>query len=208
MTFVQLPTDGAGKKLRTSTIGDEHAQHVVPVRSDGSEVHTTEGLFVVACRRVAKAASAPYLAVYNTALSGVVVEVTHARVGQVVDAAVTGLARQYDLFRFTSYGATGDLIANATIPRTDTTMDDPPALVVAKRKGAAALALVGTATEPLAFDVLGEEETGSAGISDWLWNEETLGKPITLREGEGVAVVQDSVAGVGLLSAIMRFRVI
>jgi len=159
---------------------------------------STAGFYIAAALAMAKGASKNYLTLFN-ADADLVVQVSAVKLVQELTAAVTGLARGYRLFPINSHSG-GTLV---TPQKTDTLWPNLNANITARSNGVTAN-IVGGA---VAAESLNEEETGAAGNSVWIYRERDATEPLILRQNEGVVVQQDAVAGVGLLSALIYFRV-
>lgn len=168
----------------------------------------TDNIYSVVCPAAPKGSSRNYLTVYNDD-AALKVDILYVRVTQILTAAVTGLARGYGLFRFANAGGAGPSAGGEarTIRRLNTDGTAIDADITARTGVASTITLVGaTEAEALAWAVLGEEETGSAGqnvLFDW----REAGMPIVLNTDEGIVVQQDATAGTGTVAVTCFFRV-
>lgn len=193
-------TTANGTVTPTHLIGGKEFQVVMVAGFDG---HISKDRYTLVGYRMVKAASKVYVGIHNGTGSGRLVEVGLVKLQQISDAAIVGLSRGYALHRNTGISG-GVQVVNAGLQRADTLSADPPAAVVARRDG---LTVTGAPAEPLSVATLSEEETAGPGEEAILWNAERQGGGIILREGQGIHVVQDAIAGVGLLSAVIAFDV-
>lgn len=160
-----------------------------------------DGIYVVVAALMAKAASKVYLSVLNTSTK--IIEVRRVEVHQTVTAAVTGLVRGYQLVAITAHSG-GTVVPAAQIAKTDSALADPVGTAVNVRKDG--VTITAAPQSALGIASLCEDETGGSPTAI-LWDAERIGGPIRLRQNQGVAIQQDNVAGVGLLSAIIHVRV-
>lgn len=156
------------------------------------------GYYVFPALAMAKGASKNYLTLFNGDADRVV-QVAAVKLIQELSAAVVGLARGYRLLPINSHSG-GTLV---TAQKLDNNFPDLSANIVSRKDGVT-VNIVGA---PVGIESLNEEETGAAGKSAWLYRESDAGQPLILRQNQGIVVQQDAVAGNGLLSVLIYFRV-
>jgi hypothetical protein len=195
-SYVQLPPDSTGKRLRTflrSVLGVDVHEQVVQL--EGKSVAT----YSFSAVGSAAGADKHHLTMFNAIGSGKVVEVLAVRVAMETTAAVTGFPARFNLSR-TSSDATGGT------PLSAVKLDTQNVALPAQISGQSAPTGAPTAAGVVTVGSVNPEETGGAPTVD-MYREDPGCQPLTLREGEGVTVQQYPTANAGAVSVHVLFRV-
>jgi hypothetical protein len=182
--YIQLPTEGAGKKLRTRDLGAAGHDQFVALGALPTYYYWTG--------YVTGAAGKVYLDLWNATGSGKVVRVKKVYVQSNL-AAVTGAQSLFDFVRTTAIGTAGTALTAALADTTDAAV---PAQITA-RTGATGGATSGTPTL-FGYPAWSEETAAPAALMGMIAAnpEGPEIKEIVLRENQGFAVKQPT-AGAG-----------
>jgi hypothetical protein len=143
-----------------------------------------------------------HLALFNGPGSGKIVHVNRVEVVNHLTVNIAGVAVTFYLPRVTTAG-TG---TSAPVRLLDLSDQAPPAQVTAKHTFTVQPAV--TPNAELAGAALNTEETGAVVKAVVFEARPQFGlRPVTLREGQGVAVQQGPFAGVGKVSVFIYFEV-
>jgi hypothetical protein len=198
--FIQLPLDGAGKRMRTRarTIGGQEVHEQASYRP-GADTY-----FALA-DNVAHAANKHHISLFNGAASGRVVQVRKLFAVNLSTGAVTGVAERFDCRRSTAQTA-GTAITPTPADSTN------PALPAAIVCATGATVTNGALLWP--FLTLNEEVTATqplttAGFQQSMniMLEADSIQELTLRPGEGFTVQQITASTVGSFAWILAFTV-
>ena len=194
-SYIQLPADSTGKKLRTRqrVVGADTVEEQYSVAASLPTYYFWSGYSAGAANKI-------YLDVFNASGSGKVLRLRKLFVQSTV-AAVTGVGFQFDLDRTTAAGTGGTVLTGNPADTADGAL---PAQVTARTVP------TGGATKQLTlFPVtLSSEETQAGAHFNWAHNvipESPEVKEPIIREGQGVRLVQitSSTAGTwGVLAVV------
>lgn len=199
-SYVQLPADGAGKKLRTRqrTIGANVVEEQAVYRPG---IDT----FYAYADAVAFAANKHHIGIFNGALSGRVVQVRKLFAVNLQTGAVSGAVARFNIQRISAM-----TLGTAVVPQPADTAN------------AALPATISVATGPTCTDAgvlfpwvtQTDEETAVPALSKALFQQsvnmlmegESI-QELTLRPGEGMSVKQITASTVGSFGWILVFTV-
>ncbi len=187
-SYIQLPPDGTGKKVRAVYRPGLDVYEEVFL-SKGIE--TVNPIYVAAVSASAVAANKHHLTLWNGSAQRV--RVLAVIVACHTTAAVTGFTMQYLLLRASS--VTGG--TTLSIERLDPEDPAPPAGIRALTG-----ATVTVTGGPLAIFTLNPEETGGF---NWIYFVPP--KPVVVAPNSGLTIQQYATAGVGLFNAVIYFSV-
>jgi uncharacterized membrane protein YwzB len=187
-SYIQLPPDGTGKKVRAVYQPALDAFEEVQLSKD---IETVNPVYAVAVSASAVAASKHHLTLWNGSTRRV--RVLAIIVACHTTAAVTGFIMQYLLLRASSASG-GTALA---IERLDPDDPAPPSGITASTG-----ATVTVTGGPLAIFTLNPEETGA---QNWIYFVPP--KPIVVKPASGLTIQQYASAGVGLFNAVVYFSV-
>lgn len=207
-------TPGSGVEVATHLVGSKEYQ-VVMVADENGQIDGSNPRYRFVCPSQAVGASKVYCDLFNASGSGKIMKILSVFVYPDIDTAVTGtLGVEVALTRTTAVGTGGTAATNdstsltaPTISRFDTADPVVPAQVTARMSpagGATAGAYLGSR-----WVFTEETNAGSAlaamGGADLIRNE---GAKLIVREGEGIRVVQGTVASVGSVAIEVNFALI
>jgi uncharacterized membrane protein YwzB len=187
-SYIQLPPDSTGKKVRAVYRGDLGVYEEI---QDCKNIEVVNPIYVVAVSASSVAASKHHLAIWNG--STYRLRVLEIIVGMHSTAAVTGYIMQFLVYRASAVSGGTALTIGMLDP------DDPalPAGITA-----ATGATVTVTGPPLAIFTLNPEETGA-----FSWIDFRPPKPIVVKPSTGLTIQQYATAGVGLFNAVVYFSV-
>jgi uncharacterized membrane protein YwzB len=187
-SYIQLPPDGTGKKVRAIYRPTLDAYEEVQLSKD---IETVNPVYVVAVSASTVAANKHHLTLWNG--SGHRVRVLAIIVSCHTTAAVTGFVMQYLLLRASTVSGGARLTIGTLDP------DDPaPPAGIEAFTGATVTVTGG----PLAIFTLNPEETGA---QNWIYFVPP--KPVVVGPASGLTIQQYATAGVGFFNAVMYFSV-
>lgn len=199
-TYTQVPPDSTGDKLHM--IERIRGADTVLVQSTALDIAPT---YMGWANDVAPAASKHMITLFNTAASGVVVEVYDLRYVLLQTAAVTGVVLRWDIVKC-STSTVGSLL---TAEQLDSGAAALPAGVTVRTGATAA-----TGNRLGACIVSGEEFTtvlsnvsGAAGVDLLPGLKNLKAKPLVLREGQGISVLNITSSTVGTFGLQVTFGV-
>jgi hypothetical protein len=187
-SYIQLPPDGTGKKVRAIY---QPALDVYEEVQLSKDIETVNPVYAVAVSASAVVANRHHLTLWNG--SNRRVRVLAIIVSCHTTAAVTGFTMQYLLLR-ASAASGGTQLA---IERLDP--DDPAPPTGIRAFTGATVTVTGA---PLAIFTLNPEETGA---QNWIYFVPP--KPVVVKPESGLTIQQYATAGVGLFNAVMYFSV-
>jgi hypothetical protein len=187
-SFIQLPPDSTGKKLRAIYDLTRDTYEEVQLCKD---IETVNPIYVVAVSASSVAANKHHLTLWNG--SGSRIRVISMIVSIHTTGAVAGFPMQFLLYRASAVSGGTQL----TIDKLDPDDPDPPSNISAYTG-----ATVTVAGAPLAIFVLNPEETGAY---PWIYFRPP--KPIIVKPSQGLTIQQYGTAGAGLFNAVMYFSV-
>jgi hypothetical protein len=185
-SFVQLPPDGTGKKLRAIYRNNLDTYEEVQACND---VETINPIYAVAVSGSTVAANKNHLTLWNG--STYRLRVLKILASMHTTGAVTGFAIQYLVHRVSSMSG-GTILA---IEKLDIDDPNPPFAIVATTS-----ATVATIGSPLVIFTLNPEDTGGSSYIDFV-----PPKPIILKQNSGLTIRQYSTTGVGFFNAVVYF---
>jgi hypothetical protein len=187
-SYIQLPPDGTGKKVRAIHDQNKDVYEEVFVSKD---IETVNPIYVVAVSGSTVGANKHHITLFNGSEHRV--RVLRIVVSIHTTGAVTGFTMQFVAYRVSNVSGGTQL----PIGKLDPDDPDPP-------RGIAAFTGA-TATidgAPLAIFTLNPEETGGQHYVDF-----EPPKPIVLRPNQGLTIQQYGTAGAGLFNAVIYFSV-
>jgi len=187
-SYIQLPPDGTGKKLRAIYYPDLDAYEEVQLCKDIERVNP---IYVVAVSASSVSASKHHLTLWNGSTSRV--RVIGIIVAMHETATVSGYIMQFLVYRASAVSGGTAL----TIDRLDPDDPAPPSGITASTG-----ATVTVTGQPLAIFTLNPEETGGG---NWIYFVPP--KPIIVKPNTGLTIQQYGTAGVGLFNAVIYFSV-
>jgi hypothetical protein len=187
-SYIQLPPDGTGKKLRAIYYPDLDAYEEVQLCKDIERVNP---IYVVAVSASSVSASKHHLTLWNGSTSRV--RVIGIIVAMHETATVSGYIMQFLVYRASAVSGGTAL----TIDRLDPDDPAPPSGITASTG-----ATVTVTGAPLAIFTLNPEETGGG---NWIYFVPP--KPIIVKPNTGLTIQQYGTAGVGLFNAVIYFSV-
>ncbi len=197
-SYVQLPQDSVGKKLRTNKQTIESSlveEQVVRLEAHQKAEIATYG---VCALDSAVAASKHHLSMWNSLGSNKWLEIILVKVGMQATATVAGFPMGFRLLRTGEGGVAG---ISLTPAKFNTGNADLPAQVYIAT-GAVPSSLIAT----LAAGTCNPEESG--GHAECVLLDERINQqPLLLKESEGITIQQYATAGVGVVDVTVFFRV-
>jgi uncharacterized membrane protein YwzB len=187
-SYIQLPPDGTGKKLRAIYYSNLDAYEEVQLCKD---IETANPIYVVAVSASAVAANKHHLTLWNGSANRVRVIAIIVAVHNT--AAVSGYIMQFLLYRASAVSGGTALTIDMLDPD-----DPPPPSGIAAYTGAT-VTVTGT---PLAIFTPNPEETGAL---PWIYFQPP--KPIVVKPNTGLTIQQYGTAGAGLFNAVIYFSV-
>lgn len=203
---------GTGPLVATHLVGGKEHQ-VVMVADENGYIAGALPRYRLVIPSQAVGANKVYCDLFNAAGSGKIVRVASVFVYPDIDTAVTGtVAAEVALSRTTAAGTGGTAAVNdgtainaPTITRLDTTDPVVPAQITARSAptgGATAGAYLGSRWVFTEETNAGSAIAGALG-ADLIRND---GSKLILREGEGMRVLQGTVASVGTIAVEINFE--
>jgi hypothetical protein len=187
-SYIQLPPDGTGKKIRAVYREDLDVYEEVQLSKD---IETENPIYVVAVSASAVSANKHHLTLWNG--STYRIRVLGIMVSMHTTGAVSGFIMQFIVYRASAVSGGTQL----AIDKLDPDDPDPPRNIVALTG-----ATVTVTGSPLAIFALNPEETGAF---PWIYFEPP--KPIIINPNTGLTIQQYGTAGVGLFNAVIYFSV-
>jgi uncharacterized membrane protein YwzB len=187
-SYIQLPPDGTGKKVRAIYRGDLGVYEEVQLFKD---IETENPVYVVAVSASSVSANKHHLTIWNG--STYRLRVLEIVVSMHETATVSGYIMQYLVYRASAVSGGTAL----SIDRLDPDDPAPPSGISAYT--GATVTITGI---PLAIFTLNPEETGGDCYRDF-----KPPKPIVVKPGTGLTIQQYATAGVGLFNAVIYFSV-
>jgi len=187
-SYIQLPPDGTGKKLRAIYYPTLDVYEEVQLCK---YIESVNPIYVVAVSASSVAANKHHLTLWNGSTQRV--RVIGIIVGMHSTAAVTGFIMQFLVYRASAVSGGTAL----TIDRLDPDDPAPPSGITAST--GATVTITGA---PLAIFTLNPEETGA-----YPWIYFVPPKPIIVKPSQGLTIQQYATAGVGLFNAVIYFSV-
>jgi hypothetical protein len=187
-SYIQLPPDGTGKKIRAIYYSALNAYEEVQLCKD---IETVNPIYVVAVSASSVAASKHHLTLWNGSTNRV--RVIGIIAGVHNTATVSGYIMQFLVYRASSVSG-GTAI---TIDMLDPDDPEPPSNITASTG-----ATVTVTGAPLTIFTLNPEETGG---NNWIYFVSP--KPIIVKPNTGLTIQQYGTAGVGLFNAVIYFSV-
>jgi len=197
-SYVQLPQDSTGKKLRSIKRTVEGVLVEEQVIRIEAHQKAEEQCWGVCALDSAVGANKYHLSLLNGSGSNKWLEIILVKLAMQATAAVAGFPAAFRLIRTSSEGTGGTALTAGAFNTGNTAL---PAQVSAKTG-------VSTPTEvsTLASGSATAEDTG--GNSETiLFNEKITQQPLLLKEGEGITVKQYGTANVGVVDVTVFFRV-
>jgi len=196
-SYVQLPQDSVGKKLRTNKQTKEGV--LVEEQVVRLECHQKAELPAYAAIVVGATPTAnqTWLNLYNAVGSNKWVELIFAKVAAHATAATAGYHIMFRLLRHTTQGS-GTTVTPVKFDTANADLPSQIAVLSATGSPAGSVMLTGS---------LNTEETGGH-VETVLFDERITQQPLLLREGEGCCIAQAvAEAGAGLIDVMVIFRV-
>ena len=187
-SYIQLPPDGTGKRVRAIYRGDLGVYEEVQLFKD---IETENPVYVVAVSASSVSANKHHLTIWNG--STYRLRVLEIVVSMHETATVSGYIMQYLVYRASAVSGGTAL----SIDRLDPDDPAPPSGISAYT--GATVTITGN---PLAIFTLNPEETGGDCYRDF-----KPPKPIIVKPGTGLTIQQYGTAGVGLFNAVIYFSV-
>jgi hypothetical protein len=187
-SYIQLPADSTGKKVRT--VYNDLTQSYEEVELSKS-IEAVNPVYAVAVSASAVAASKHHLSIWNGSTS--YIRILKIIVNMHSTATVSGYVMQYILQRASAISGGTAL----TIVKLDNRDPDLPSGISATTG-----ATVTLTEAPLAIFAINPEETG--GFAHIQYDP---CKPIVVAPNEGITIQQYATAGVGLFNAVIYFSV-
>jgi hypothetical protein len=187
-SYIQLPPDGTGKKLRAIYYSNLDVYEEVQLCKN---IESVNPIYVVAVSASSVSASKHHLTLWNGSTRRV--RVIGIIVGMHNTAAVAGYIMQFLVYRASAVSG-GTALA---IDRLDPDDPSPPSGISAYTG-----ATVTVTGAPLAIFTLNPEETGG---QNWIYFVPP--KPIIVKPSQGLTIQQYATAGVGLFNAVIYFSV-
>lgn len=187
-SYIQLPPDSTGKKIRAIYNPASNVYEEVQVSKD---IETVNPVYVIAVSASAVGANKHHITLWNN--STYRIRILGIVVSMHTTATVTGFVLQFLVYRASSISGGTRL----PIDKLDPDDPDPPGDVLAFTG-----ATVTTMGAPLAIFALNPEDTGGACFIDF-----KPPKPIIIKPGTGLTVQQYNTAGVGLFNAVIYFSI-
>lgn len=187
-SYIQLPPDGSGKKVRAIYQSALDAYEEVQLSKD---IEVVNPIYIAAVSASSVAASKHHLTLWNGSTRRV--RVIAIIVSCHSTATVSGYIMQYLLYRASAVSG-GTAI---TIGKLDPDDPDLPSGITASTG-----ATVTVTGPPLAIFALNPEETGA-----FCWINFRPPKPVVVKPSTGLTIQQYGTAGVGLFNAVMYFSV-
>lgn len=187
-SYIQLPPDGTGKKIRSIYRSDLDVYEEIQLCKN---IENVNPIYVVAVSASSVAASKHHLTLWNGSTNRV--RVISIIVAMHNTATVTGYIMQFLVYRASSVSGGTAL----TIDRLDP--DDPASPSNITASTGATVTVTGA---PLAIFTLNPEETGG---QNWIYFVPP--KPIIVKPSTGLTIQQYATAGVGLFNAVIYFSV-
>jgi uncharacterized membrane protein YwzB len=187
-SYIQLPPDGSGKKVRAIYQSALDAYEEVQLSKD---IEVVNPIYVAAVSASSVAASKHHLTIWNGSTQRI--RVLEIIVGMHSTATVSGFIMQFLMYRASAVSGGTAL----TIDRLDPDDPAPPSGISAST--GATVTITGA---PLAIFTLNPEETGSQ-----CWIDFRPPKPVVVKPSTGLTIQQYGTAGVGLFNAVMYFSV-
>ena len=187
-SYIQLPTDSTGKKVRAIYYSALDAYEEVQLCKD---IEIVNPIYVVAVSASSVAASKHHLTLWNGSTQRI--RVLEIVVSMHETATVSGYIMQFLVYRASAVSGGTAL----TIDKLDPDDPAPPSGISAST--GATVTVTGT---PLVIFALNPEETGSGCFIDF-----KPPKPIIVKPGTGLTIQQYATAGAGLFNAVIYFSV-
>jgi len=204
-SYIQVPIDGAGRRIRTAEVSK--GGFTVQEELISLEAHQKTDLPVYILASLDRAAAASYwhaLLCINPDCTKWA-EVILIKVIAQATAVVAGFPMSFRIYRFATIGTATEL----TFSKLNTDNPDLPPTGLTPGfwggHGAAPDAIGGLINVPLASGSINPEE-GGAALETILFDEKVTGQPLLVRDGGGIGVQQYATAGVGLVDVIIVFR--
>jgi len=196
-TYVQLPADSTGSKLRAISVSKNDVTVLEQVVRVELLEKATLAHYAAVATGLAVGANVYHLVLANNSGSSLLIDIVHLKVAMNATAVVSGFPMAFRLLRTTDGGTGGTAI---TVSNFDTDNAALPSQITVKY----------TVTTPTDSTVIASgscnpEETGG-NTETVLWDEKLQCQPLTVREGEWLAVKQYGTAGVGVVDVTLQFR--
>jgi hypothetical protein len=186
-SYIQLPPDGTGKKVRAIYRQDLDVYEEVSLSKD---IETVNPIYVVAVSASAVGANRHHLTLWNG--SDYRIRVLRIIVSMHTTGAVTGFIMQFIVYRASAVSGGTQLAIDKLDP------DDPDPRGISALTGAN-VTVVGS---PLAIFALNPEETGGQCYIDF-----EPPKPIVIKPNTGLTIQQYGTVGTGLFNAVIYFSI-
>jgi hypothetical protein len=185
-SYIQLPPDSTGKKVRTfyDNVKNVHEEFQL-----SKPVEYLNPIYVVAVNASSVAASKHHISIWNGSTYRIRILAIIAAMH--TTATVTGFAMQYLAYRASA-------VSGGTALTIDILDPDDPALPLGITATTGATVTITGA--PLAIFTLNPEETGGD-----VWRYFVPPKPIIINPSTGFTIQQYATAGVGLFNAVIYF---
>jgi hypothetical protein len=185
-SYIQLPPDGTGKKIRAIYNATRDTYEEVQLVK---HIEIVNPIYVASVSASSVSANKHHLSLWNG--STYRVRIIGIMVSMHNTATVTGYIMQFLAYRASS-------VSGGTALTIDKLDPDDPALPSGITASTGATVTVTGA--PLAIFTINPEETGS---QNWIYFEPP--KPIVIKPSTGFTIQQYSTAGVGLFNAVIYF---
>jgi hypothetical protein len=185
-SYIQLPPDGTGKKVRAVYRSDLDAYEEVQLSKN---IETVNPIYVVSVSASSVSASKHHLSLWNG--STYRVRIIGIIAGMHNTATVSGYIMQFLAYRASS-------VSGGTALTIDKLDPDDPALPTGITASTGATVTV--TGQPLAIFTLNPEETGGF---NWIYFSPP--KPIVIKPSTGFTIQQYATAGVGLFNTVIYF---